>query len=163
MTRYVYVIQYEPRLVKVGLATDPRRRLSQLRPDEPRHIFLAGMWAHPFADRVERLAHEMLAPHRTTREWFAVTADDAAAVVVKALAAVPTVAPVPMAPAHYLDDAIYTDRPGRPSVWTPERQAKARELMAGGMNKTRTAQAINVSTTTLMKWLRAERENRRGE
>lgn len=54
-------------------------------------------------------------------------------------------------------------KPGQPVKMTPERQAKARELMAGGMNKTRTAQAINVSTTTLMKWLRAERENRRGE
>ena len=67
----VYLIQ-SGSLLKIGTATDPKRRLAALRIGNPHGIRLVGYRSVPrlLAEQIERRLHKMFAAHRRIGEWF---------------------------------------------------------------------------------------------
>jgi hypothetical protein len=85
MSRAIYVVRSEPGPVKVGIATNPRARLSQLRTASavPLHLDFAAE-TEGDARALERRAHALLAERRLAGEWFAVDSREAVAAVRRA-------------------------------------------------------------------------------
>jgi len=90
MTRHVYVIASDPGPVKIGIATDVESRFSALKTSSPFPMKLVAAITVPkgAAPRIERLAHEYLAEHRMTGEWFNLDPDQAVDAVIRAADAV---------------------------------------------------------------------------
>jgi hypothetical protein len=85
MSRAIYVIRSDPGPVKVGIAANPRARLSQLRTASavPLHLDFAAE-TEGDARALERRAHAILAGSRLSGEWFAVDSLSAVAAVRRA-------------------------------------------------------------------------------
>lgn len=77
--RYVYLIAASPEgPCKIGVSSDPRRRLRQLQTAHPEKLQL---WhQEPYdgarADLVEAMVHRTLSHKRTRGEWFSITVED---------------------------------------------------------------------------------------
>ena len=70
---YLYVIFHPdyPYKSKIGLAKDPKRRLAAANTWSPTERFgLCGAVHFTDAPAAERIAHRLLAEHRTRGEWF---------------------------------------------------------------------------------------------
>ena len=91
LTRYIYVIGPAQGMQKVGLATDPRTRLSALQTACPFELVLHACVAVPFAEAraVEGRAHQLLAASRARCEWFETTPAAAVAAIHAAVAQTP--------------------------------------------------------------------------
>jgi hypothetical protein len=85
MSRAIYVVRSEPGPVKVGIATNPRARLSQLRTASavPLHLDFAAE-TEGDARALERRAHAILAERRLAGEWFNIDSREAVAAVRRA-------------------------------------------------------------------------------
>src|SRR4051812_4296962 len=85
MKRAIYVVRSERGPVKVGIATKPRERLSQLRVSSPVPLHL-DFAAETDGDAriLERRAHAILAGRRLSGEWFEVDSRNAVAAVRRA-------------------------------------------------------------------------------
>jgi hypothetical protein len=85
MNRSIYVIRSAPGPVKVGIATNPRARLSQLRTASAVPLFM-DFAAETSGDAraLERRAHAILAGRRLSGEWFEVDSREAVAAVRRA-------------------------------------------------------------------------------
>ena len=97
----VYVIASDAGFVKIGVSRYPAARLGALQCGFPHRLTLFREWDRPKGDarRVERMAHRLLAAHRTPRtEWFSVTPKDAAKTVEKACEVVEAMALAPPVP-----------------------------------------------------------------
>lgn len=68
MTGYVYVIENESGLFKVGYTNDPARRLTMLRTSSAEKLRLLGVV--PATMEQEKELHRLLSPWRAAREWF---------------------------------------------------------------------------------------------
>lgn len=67
--RYVYFIQAENGLIKIGVSNDPAARIRALQTGSPIELTLLGVV--PGAGRqTEAQLHEQFAAHRTRGEWF---------------------------------------------------------------------------------------------
>ena len=97
LTRYIYVIGPAHGMQKVGLATDPRTRLSALQTACPFELVLHACVAVPFAEAraVESRAHNLLAATRARNEWFETTPAEAVTAIHAAVAQTP---PRPISP-----------------------------------------------------------------
>ena len=91
LTRYIYVIGPAHGAQKVGLATDPRTRLSALQTACPFELVLHACVAVPFAEArsVEGRAHQLLAATRARNQWFEATPAEAVAAIHAAVAQIP--------------------------------------------------------------------------
>jgi len=79
---FLYVLQGEHGLTKIGVSTNPNARLRQLRTASAFPIDFAFVAATPGTGfDIERKAHATLAPHRLHGEWFDVSAGTAVAAV----------------------------------------------------------------------------------
>ena len=69
--KYLYVILAGKSSVKIGIATNPESRCSELQTGnaEKLHI-LTTIGPHGCVPHLERFAHQVLAPHRLKGEWF---------------------------------------------------------------------------------------------
>ena len=114
LTRYIYVIGPAHGMQKVGLATDPRTRLSALQTACPFELVLHACVAVPFAEAraVEGRAHQLLAASRARCEWFETTPAAAVAAIHAAVAQTP---PQPV-----------SEQTGSPAAWriSPLRQPR---------------------------------------
>jgi hypothetical protein len=82
-TRVVYIIGFADCPVKIGIATDPYRRLSSLQVGNHQELFVHHL-VHidkEFAPYVEHHAHKALKAKRIRGEWFNVSAAEALEVV----------------------------------------------------------------------------------
>lgn len=77
----VYVMSAGARHVKIGIATDPYRRVREVQTGNPQGVRIIKAWPSHLARRVERKAHKMLAKYRTKAEWFEVPVKVAVMVV----------------------------------------------------------------------------------
>lgn len=69
--RFVYIIQSQTlRLVKVGLANDPRRRLRGLQTGSPDKLELLGAFISSKAPDLEIGLQRKFAEHRAHGEWY---------------------------------------------------------------------------------------------
>lgn len=86
---FIYVIAAGPTLSKVGMSTNPERRLSGLATANAGRIALRRIFAVSPTDarRLERAAHIHLQPHRKKGEWFRVGVLDASAAIEQMAAA----------------------------------------------------------------------------
>jgi hypothetical protein len=81
---YLYVIAADKRTIKVGVAGRPLQRLADLQVANPRKLLLVATFkvaGKRVAYGHEAEVHHRLAAWRLEGEWFAVTADEAIAVV----------------------------------------------------------------------------------
>lgn len=78
---YIYVIEGENNLVKVGISTNPNARLAALQTGSGFPLSLSYVASAPNALAVEQRAHEILAKNRVQGEWFDCTADIAVAAI----------------------------------------------------------------------------------
>ena len=79
---FVYVVRGDHNLVKVGITTNPRARLAQLRPGSAfpiEYAYLAVSSGQPA--EVEAAAHKLLEKHRCNGEWFDVQPEMAVAAI----------------------------------------------------------------------------------
>jgi len=68
---FVYVIEAQPRLVKVGITTDPAARLAALGTASPYALRYHYLAATPGpGTNIEQGAHDFLRHHRGNGEWF---------------------------------------------------------------------------------------------
>jgi hypothetical protein len=77
---YLYVIFHPdyPHQSKIGLAVDPKRRLAAANTWSPTARFqLSGAVHFTDAPLAERVAHRLLAEHRSRGEWFRLHPDEA--------------------------------------------------------------------------------------
>lgn len=86
MSQSVYVMQSEIGLVKVGITSSLKNRLSQLRSASGLTIKVEATFECDRARAVEKAVHELLAAHRKHGEWFDVTPDQAREAVEAAIA-----------------------------------------------------------------------------
>lgn len=71
VSRFAYVIgASRDGPLKVGVALKPWERLVILQTGHPERLQCFWMDPTPRGDRVERIAHQILAPSRMTGEWF---------------------------------------------------------------------------------------------
>lgn len=89
--QHLYVISHPAGAVKIGIAGDPRRRLSALQIASP--VKLKTEFSAPCdeqtAKKIEARAHSILSGHRQSGEWFSVTAAEAIDAVRRAIVEVP--------------------------------------------------------------------------
>ena len=80
---YIYVITNRDGFCKVGMAANLKRRLSALQTASPTPLEVASVWSchRDQTWLVERAAQALLAPHRTSGEWFKISAAEAAEAV----------------------------------------------------------------------------------
>lgn len=85
MVTSVYVIEAGEKMVKIGLSIDPSYRLAQLQIGSPTRLQLAYSLAlqDAYAPLVEREAHQRLARLRSHGEWFSMSSDAAAKIIVQ--------------------------------------------------------------------------------
>lgn len=83
--RSVYLIGPESGPLKIGSATDAKRRLGSIQTGHPERLIVHASWEHEAAYEVEAMAHEMLTGQRLHGEWFGVSVADAAAAVERAV------------------------------------------------------------------------------
>lgn len=72
---FIYVIEGEGGKHKIGISSDPIRRISELQTGSPvalKFSFIA-VSSHPAAE-IESIVHNLLMNYRTSGEWFAVPA-----------------------------------------------------------------------------------------
>ena len=81
MTASVYVMD-NGRYRKVGFSANPAQRAKQVGQGLP--VAVVHTVETEFPRAVERAAHDLLTPHRVSREWFDVSVEDAIAAVNKA-------------------------------------------------------------------------------
>lgn len=79
--RYVYVVEAENGLVKIGFASSPKERLRALQTGSPLKLRLRRFLKIPDAPVAERGLHERFRKHRVHGEWFSISAREAAAAV----------------------------------------------------------------------------------
>ena len=85
----VYVMKCaETDLVKIGIATDPQKRLRQIINGSGLSVTLEYTKGHEKADEVERNAHRLMKDCRRAGEWFKATSDQAIEAVVRSETAV---------------------------------------------------------------------------
>lgn len=68
MTSYVYLIESQSGLVKIGASKYPEQRAAQIALAACSPTRLIAVW--PASFREEARLHRELAPHRSHREWF---------------------------------------------------------------------------------------------
>lgn len=69
---FVYVVQIgEDGPIKIGFTTKIKRRIAAIRAGIPSRVFVRMIG--PGTDRLEKMFHEMLEPHRLKGEWFVPT------------------------------------------------------------------------------------------
>jgi hypothetical protein len=122
---FLYVMAMDDGHRKVGVSSDPAKRVGQVNTNSPRRVWLEGAWSHrnPFA--VEKRVHRDLHLTRVGGEWFFAEQKDVFDAVLAALRAIPG------GMLHY-DDQPYFDGTerrsvGAPKKWTPEVDKAARE------------------------------------
>lgn len=69
-TQKVYVIQHELGPVKIGIAEEPRKRLSEIQVSCPFELHIKKTRAPRNARRVERLLHDVFNQYHMRGEWF---------------------------------------------------------------------------------------------
>lgn len=84
LPHYVYVFGADGGAVKIGIAADPHKRLSQVQTGHPQRLRIEA--AIEVADRteaarIERAVHARLSDKRETGEWFLCRPDEAAAAI----------------------------------------------------------------------------------
>jgi hypothetical protein len=87
MTRSVYVIKSEPGPVKIGIATKPKARFSEIQvaSSVPLSLEYVGQCSEIVAAKqIEAKAHEILRSHHCRGEWFSVSTDEAIKAVMQA-------------------------------------------------------------------------------
>lgn len=75
---YVYVISAGPRMHKIGISVEPKKRLGSLQTGHYRKLRLCRLIEAENAEQVEAYAHRLLKDRRSSGEWFSVTEDEAA-------------------------------------------------------------------------------------
>src|SRR5262245_3356130 len=83
-TTFIYVITANTRAVKVGIAKDPRRRLSELPTGCPDKLEVADtikVNSRDLAYKIETEVHRRLAGFALEGEWFAVSPAQAVAMI----------------------------------------------------------------------------------
>lgn len=111
MNVYVIVAECEPPLVKVGISDNAEFRLSLLRTGSPYRLTVAHSVAVEKARAVERLVHHNLSEHRTSGEWFAVSAETAISAVKNAISVVSEIGWRPPWNENYAGRVIAKPRP----------------------------------------------------
>jgi hypothetical protein len=76
---HVYVIEAEPDVVKIGIASNPKSRLNGLATGASQKLTLIGSVkvGRGRAFAIEKIAHDLLAPLRMRGEWFACPSENA--------------------------------------------------------------------------------------
>ena len=67
--QFIYVVRCDM-YVKIGIATDPHKRLSGLQTGCPYLLQLLKYWPSPDAPTEEDEIHSLLEPYRHRGEWF---------------------------------------------------------------------------------------------
>jgi len=67
---YIYVIAGGRRHVKIGISSDPKKRLKGVQTGCPFTLRLAQTWHTKRAREIEKKAHTLLAKYRWAGEWF---------------------------------------------------------------------------------------------
>lgn len=80
----VYVISAPGHPVKIGIAKDPERRLTELQTGSPHRLMIHFTASVSNGRSVERACHMTLSAKRLEGEWFDITPDDAIEVVRRA-------------------------------------------------------------------------------
>jgi hypothetical protein len=83
---FVYVISAGERRHKIGVATDPKSRLSTLQTGSPDELRIVHLFETDAAYEVESRAHSYLKDQRIRGEWFEATENTAISMVGKAVA-----------------------------------------------------------------------------
>lgn len=86
---YVYAIQREAGgPIKIGKAVNVKARLAGLQTGTHEKLVILREWSRPKGDGVlvERMSHSFLDEHRVGGEWFAVTLEQAAEAIERAMA-----------------------------------------------------------------------------
>lgn len=81
--KHVYVIGGESGPVKIGIATDPGKRLAALRTAVPYEIFIHHSIQNECAHIIEKATHKELSSLRANGEWFTCAPDVALAIIKK--------------------------------------------------------------------------------
>ena len=84
MIQSVYVIQSSIGLVKIGIASNARRRLDSLRSGSPARLSLKWSGETDAALAIEQRVHANLSAQRETGEWFRIDVTEAVVAVIKA-------------------------------------------------------------------------------
>ncbi|KQB59371.1 GIY-YIG nuclease family protein [Acidovorax sp. SD340] len=94
--KFLYVIESEAQLVKIGVAKDVEKRKATLEATGGHALTLIQSFG-PFtqATKIEAKAHQTLASHRMKGEWFSCSVTEALAAVSEALKTVPHVSESP--------------------------------------------------------------------
>jgi hypothetical protein len=80
---YVYLIQKnKSRIYKIGISTNPRGRLANLQTSNPDTLRLIHTWQVKEPYKTERLLHDMFAASRLQGEWFALSHEQEAELVI---------------------------------------------------------------------------------
>ena len=75
---FVYLISAGPRMHKIGISENPKKRLASLQTGHYRKLRIARMIEADDAEKIEAYAHCLLRDRRATGEWFLVTEAEAA-------------------------------------------------------------------------------------
>lgn len=86
---YLYCIEAncDPCAVKVGVSSDPDKRLRQLQTGSAHHLSIARLWpmeSREVALSIEADIHLILAPREMCGEWFAVNPESASGAAILA-------------------------------------------------------------------------------
>lgn len=81
----LYVISADGGETKIGVATNPAKRLAGLQTSNGRKLSLVHVESHDRAEYLEKLAHAILKDKRAQGEWFNVTPDEACSAVKEAI------------------------------------------------------------------------------
>lgn len=71
---YLYLMRCGP-YVKIGVSTQPDKRLREVGVGAPDQVTLLGAWRHDQAWRIEETLHRKFAAARTQGEWFVLNDD----------------------------------------------------------------------------------------
>ena len=83
LLRHVYLIRQESsRLFKIGIANDPYKRLEGLQGANPNPLALVHAWRVPEAEKVEKTLHRLFGKVRRRGEWFALSTDQEAELII---------------------------------------------------------------------------------
>jgi hypothetical protein len=74
---YVYIIESEAGVMKVGFSGDPQARLLNLLTGHPFDLQVVYTKNHEMAPLLERAAHRILAPLKIRNEWFKCSREEA--------------------------------------------------------------------------------------
>lgn len=80
---YLYVMRCGP-YVKIGVSSDPERRLREVGVGAPDRVMLLGAWRHECAWKIEQSLHARFETSRTQGEWF-VLKDEAVKLLIQQL------------------------------------------------------------------------------